>query len=62
MSEEDDFFDFMVFYELMFPDDPDKTFECPFCRNVIEGNEQVEVDRERNVFKCPACGQEIEVE
>lgn len=36
-----DFFDFMVFYELMFPDEPDKTIECPHCGRVIKGNEKV---------------------
>jgi len=35
------FCDFMVFYELMFPDKPDKAIECPHCGRVIKGDQKV---------------------
>ena len=63
MTEADEFFDFIVFYELMFPDDPDKTVECSSCGRVIKGNEEVGwLNKEKTTFKCPGCGEEIEIE
>lgn len=60
---DDDFFEFMVFYELLFPDDKDRECECPACGRVIKGSEKVEwVDKKRGIFKCPDCGEEVEVE
>lgn len=61
MGKDDDFFDFMIFNELMFPDDSEGTFECPFCGRVIEGDEKVEVDKDKKTFKCPDCGQLINI-
>jgi len=62
MNESDDLFDFMIFYELMFPDDPDKTIICPSCGRVIKGNEEVGwIDKEKTTFKCPDCDEEIEI-
>lgn len=58
-----DFFDFMVFYELMFPDQPDKTIECPHCGRVIKGDEKVAwVDKTNGILKCPDCDEEIKIE
>jgi predicted RNA-binding Zn-ribbon protein involved in translation (DUF1610 family) len=60
---DDDFFEFMVFYELLFPDDQDKECECSECGRVIKGSEKVEwLDKKRSIFKCPNCGEEVEVE
>jgi len=53
----DDFFDFMVFWELMFPEDEDKTFECPSCDTIIKGDDKVPwIDKKNKIFKCPNCG------
>jgi predicted RNA-binding Zn-ribbon protein involved in translation (DUF1610 family) len=57
--QDDDFFDFMIFNELMFPENPDETFECQFCGRVIEGDEKVMVSKDKKTFKCPGCGQLI---
>lgn len=52
----DDFFDFMVFWELMFPEDEDRTYECPSCGRVISGGEKVPwIDKKNQIFKCPGC-------
>ncbi len=60
---DDDFFDFMIFDELMFPDDPDKTVECPACGRKIKGGEIVTwVDKAGKTFKCPDCDERIEIE
>ena len=63
MSNNEDFFDFIVLYELMFPDEPDKIIECPYCGEVIKGDAKVVcVDKIRRIFKCPNCDEEIEIE
>jgi NAD-dependent SIR2 family protein deacetylase len=52
----------MVFYELLFSDDEDRTVECDNCGRVIKGNEKVEwIDRDKQIFKCPDCKQEIKL-
>lgn len=62
-NNNDDFFDFMIFYELLFPDDENKTIECENCRRMIKGSEKVEwVDKRRRIFKCPDCNEEIEID
>jgi predicted RNA-binding Zn-ribbon protein involved in translation (DUF1610 family) len=52
----DDFFDFMIFWELMFPEEEEKTFECPSCDREIKGSDKVPwVDKKSQIFKCPDC-------
>lgn len=59
----DNFFNFMVFYELLFPDDEDRTVECDSCGRIIKGSEKVEwINKKGGIFKCPDCGKEIELE
>ncbi len=59
----DDFFDFMVFWELMFPEDENKTYECPSCNRVIRGNENVPwIDKKANIFKCPQCDELLQID
>ncbi|MCX6760324.1 MAG: hypothetical protein NTW46_03200 [Candidatus Nealsonbacteria bacterium] len=59
----DDFSDFMIFYELLFPDDENKEVECDNCGRVIKGSEKVEwVDKNKQIFKCPDCKQEIKLD
>lgn len=62
--ENPDFWDFMLEggYDLLFPDDEDDTVECESCGRVIKGSEKVEwVDKERRIFKCPECKENIEI-
>ena len=48
---------------LLFPDDENKSFKCTFCGRVIQGGEQVEwLSKEEGKFKCPDCGEELEIE
>lgn len=58
----DDFFDFMVFWELMFPEDENRTVECPHCSRIIKGNEKVVWVEKNKIFKCPECSNEITIE
>jgi PTS system fructose-specific IIC component len=59
----DDFFDFMVFWELMFPEDEDKTFKCPSCDTIIKGDDKVPwIDKKNKIFKCPDCGKLLQIE
>ena len=57
-----DSFDFLIFYEVLFPDDEDRTIECPHCNNIIEGSQMVEWVVKGRIFKCPECGEKIEVD
>ncbi len=53
-----DFFDFVLDggWDLLFPEEENRSYECPFCEEVINGNSQVEwVDKEGKIFKCPNC-------
>lgn len=62
MQDEPDFFDFMMLYELLFPEEEDRTYECPYCKRVIQGNEKVEwIDKKNKIFKCPECGEKLEI-
>lgn len=62
-NNNDNFFDFMVFYELMFPDEPDKTIECLSCGRTIKGDEKVAwANKENKIFRCPDCDEEIAIE
>lgn len=59
-----DFWDFMLEggYDLLFPDDEDETYECPFCNRVIMGSEKVEwKDKKDRIFLCPECKREIRI-
>jgi DNA-directed RNA polymerase subunit RPC12/RpoP len=61
--QDDDFFDFMVLYELLFPDDEDKTFRCLYCGREIKGSEKVEwIDKDKKFFKCPDCDEQLKIE
>ena len=56
----DEFFDFMIFNELMFPGSLGG-FDCPHCGATIDPDAQVEVvDKKSKTFKCPECDEEIE--
>jgi len=58
-----DEFDFVVFYDLLFPDDEKATYECPFCARLIKGSEEVAwLDKKRRVFKCPDCDNAISLD
>lgn len=58
----DDFFDFMVFWELMFPEDEDKTFKCPSCNRIIKGSDKVAwIDKKNRIFKCLDCGELLKI-
>ena len=49
-------------WALLFPDDEDAEFECPYCNRVIQGHEKVEwIDKNNKIFKCPDCGERIEI-
>ncbi len=53
----------MVFWELMFPEDENKTYECPSCNRVIRGNEKVPwINKRGNIFKCPQCDELLQID
>lgn len=59
-----DFWDFVMEggWDLLFPDDEEGTFDCPFCGQVIQGSQKVQwIDKNEKKFKCPACGQTLEI-
>ena len=61
--QDNGFWDFAIFYELMFPDDEDRKIECEHCGRVIKGNEKVGwIDKEKGIFKCPNCGEELKLD
>jgi len=48
-------------YDILFPEDEEKIFKCPFCGRIIPGSESVEwIDKEEQIFRCPECGKELE--
>ena len=57
----DNFWNFVAFWEFFNPFDEEDTFKCPYCGREIKGDEKVEVNKERKVFKCPDCDEEIEI-
>ena len=59
MNNDSDSWDFVVFWEFFNPFDEEETFKYPYCGREIKRNENVEVDKERKVFKCPDCDEEI---
>jgi len=59
-----EFFDFMLEggYELLFPEEEDRTVECPYCGRLIRGDEEVEwIDKKKKIFKCPDCGKKLKI-
>lgn len=61
--QDDGFWEFAILYELLFPDDEDREIECSSCGRVIKGNEEVGwVDKKKDIFKCPGCGENLKVE
>lgn len=49
----DGFWEFVILYELLFPDDEDREIKCSSCSRVIKGNEEVGwVDKKKGIFKC----------
>ena len=60
MGEEDDFMDFAAYWEFFNPLGDEK--ECPNCGRMIKPDEKVQVNKEKGVFKCPDCGEEIDIE
>ncbi len=56
---EDDFWDFAAFYEFLNP--LGEEFKCSACGRVIKADEKVEVNKDKGVFKCPDCNEEIEI-
>lgn len=62
MDDGNDFFGFMLLNEILFPDDEDRTVECPSCHYNIKGDTKVGwVNKSARIFKCPKCGEEITV-
>jgi predicted RNA-binding Zn-ribbon protein involved in translation (DUF1610 family) len=60
--EEPDFFEFMILHELLFPEEEDREYKCPYCGRVIRGSEKVEwIDKKRGIFKCPDCGKKLNI-
>jgi len=58
--QDDEFWGFAILYELLFPDDEGREVECSSCGRVIKGNEEVGwADKNKGIFKCPECGEEI---
>ncbi len=48
---------------LLFPGDENKSLECSFCGRRVQSGEQVEwPDKKEGKFKCPDCGEELEIE
>lgn len=62
MNEADEFFNFMVLYELLFPDDENKEVTCPHCGRVVKGSEKVKWVTQGKIFKCPDCEEEVEID
>ena len=59
-----DFWDFVMEggWALLFPDDLEESVECFSCKRIIKGNEEVEwVDKKKKAFKCPNCGDVLEI-
>ena len=55
MGMADEFFDFAVFWELMFGEE-DEGFECPLCGAMIKKGTTLEcIDAEDRTFLCPEC-------
>lgn len=55
-----DFWDFMLDggYDLLFPDDEDNKYKCPFCLETVNGSDKVEwLNKDHTRFKCPNCGE-----
>lgn len=63
--DDPDFLDFMMeggYVFLLFPDDEAGSFKCSFCGRVIQGNEKVVwIDKNEKKFKCPGCGEKIDI-
>jgi len=56
---DNEFFDFLLFWELMFGDE-DEGFECPSCGLFIEkGRELKSSEGGKNGFLCPECGKTL---
>lgn len=61
--KDDDFLDFVAFWEFFNPFNGNEEYECPYCRRVIKGNDKVIwVDKKKKIFKCPDCNEEIKIE
>lgn len=55
---DNDFFDFMLFWELMGENEDD--LECPLCGVTIGKGQQLEfVYKTKQIFKCPECGKKL---
>lgn len=55
MTIADEFFDFAVFWELMFGEE-DEGFECPLCSATIKRGTTLEfIDEQDRTFLCPEC-------
>jgi len=61
--QDNGFWEFAIFYELMLPDDEDKEIVCSSCGSLIKGNDEVGwIDQEKTTFKCPGCGENLKIE
>ncbi|MDD5085382.1 MAG: hypothetical protein PHE61_04980 [Candidatus Omnitrophica bacterium] len=63
--EDDELFEFESEggYGELFPDEEFKSFECSHCSRVIKGDEEVEwLDKKQGIFRCPECGEQLELE
>ncbi|MBD3245582.1 MAG: hypothetical protein GF333_01045 [Candidatus Omnitrophica bacterium] len=46
----------------LFPKDEEELYKCDFCGRIVEGHEYVEwVDPKRQMFRCPDCGEVLEI-
>jgi predicted RNA-binding Zn-ribbon protein involved in translation (DUF1610 family) len=49
-------------YELLFPEDEERSYQCPYCGRIINGDEKVRwLDRMKTIFQCPECEEKIEI-
>ena len=64
MIDDADLWDFMMdgSFDVLFPDDENASYMCPFCGTIINGGDEVVwIDRENSIFKCPVCEKNIEM-
>ena len=56
MGMADEFFDFAVFWELMFGDEDDiKEVKCPACGRRMGVGDRIQVIEKRGIIRCPGC-------
>jgi DNA-directed RNA polymerase subunit RPC12/RpoP len=58
-----DFWDFALEggWDLLFPDDEERSYICLYCKKIIKGKEKVEWVEKNKIFKCPECDKSLEI-